>query len=174
MATLPGEKPGTETHVFPFYSNDAGTLLFPVAPSTPLPVTGGGTSTNPSVVTGNGTAGTPDTGVLTIQGITNGTPITVNSDAQKSTTFTPTQVTVPATANGILILAANANRLGASISNPSSVTIYISQAPTGLTTSNGFAVPPGSAYNISSPLYTGALYGIVASSTQVVYVSELT
>lgn len=91
-----------------------------------------------------------------------------------SSTLTATQVTVPATANGILILAANANRLGATISNPGSVPVYIQQGATGVTTSNGFGIPPGASYNIDEPLYTGAIYGIVSTSTQVVTVVELT
>lgn len=92
----------------------------------------------------------------------------------KSTTFTPTQVTVPATANGILIIAANTARLGASITNPGPADVYVQQGATGVTTSNGWAIPAGTAFNIDSPLYTGALYGIVASGTQVVTVGELT
>lgn len=99
---------------------------------------------------------------------------TVVETAPPSTTLTATQVTVPATANGILILAANANRKGATISNPGSVSVYIQQAATGVTTSNGFGIPGGSSYNIDFPIYTGAIYGIVASATQVVTVVELT
>lgn len=99
-------------------------------------------------------------------------PVTVS--AATSTTATATQVTVPATANGILILAANSSRKGATISNPGSVTVYIQQAATGVTTSNGFGIPAGSSYNIDTPLYTGAIYGIVASGTNVVTVVELT
>jgi hypothetical protein len=91
-----------------------------------------------------------------------------------STTFTATQVTVPATANGIAVLAANALRVGAVISNPGPSTVYVHQASTGVTTSNGFGIPGGTSYTIDSPLYTGALYGIVASGTQVVTVSEMT
>lgn len=91
-----------------------------------------------------------------------------------SATATATQVTVPATANGILILAANANRKGAIISNPSTVTVYVQQAATGVTTSNGFGIPPGSSLSIDEPLYTGSIYGIVATSTQVVTVVEFT
>lgn len=98
----------------------------------------------------------------------------VTANPPTSGTFTATQVTVPATANGILVLASNTSRKGATISNPGSVTVYISQASTGLTTSNGFGIPPGSSYNIDSPLYTGAIYGIVSTSTQVVTVVELT
>lgn len=92
----------------------------------------------------------------------------------RSTTFTPTQVTVPATTNGILVLAANTSRLGATVSNNGVVSVYIGSAATGLTTSNGFAIPAGSSYNIDSPLYTGALYGIVSTGTQAVTVVELT
>lgn len=91
-----------------------------------------------------------------------------------SATMTATQVTVPSTANGIVILAANSSRKGATISNPGSVPVYIQQGSTGVTTSNGFAVPAGSSYNIDSPLYTGAIYGIVGTGSQVVTVVELT
>lgn len=91
---------------------------------------------------------------------------------KSSSTLTATQVTVPATADGILILAANAARLGGTISNPSAVTVYVSSAATGLTTSNGYGIPAGGTLNIGSPLYTGALYGIVAAATQVVTAVE--
>ena len=87
MTALPGEVPGTQEPVYLFYSNDAGTLLYPVAPSTPLPVTS-------SAAPGS---------VQAVEGVL-------------STTVTNTQVTVPATANGILLLAANPARLGAIIS----------------------------------------------------------
>lgn len=92
----------------------------------------------------------------------------------KATTLTATQVTVPATTNGIIILAANANRLGATITNDGSTPIYFQQGATGVTTSNGKTLPAGSSYNIDEPLYTGAIYGIVASGTQPVSVVELT
>jgi hypothetical protein len=101
-------------------------------------------------------------------------PFKTTATAPTSTTFTPTQVTVPATANGILVLAANASRLGATITNPGTVTVYLGSAATGLTTGNGFALLGGSSYNIDTPLYTGAIYGIIATSTQVVTVVELT
>lgn len=127
-----------------------------------------------SAVKGEGTAGTAATGVVTVQGIASMTPLLVTNTPTASTTLTSTQVTVPATSNGILILAANANRKGATISNPGSVSVYIQQGSTGVTTSNGFAIPGGSSYNINSPLYTGAIYGIIATGTNVVTVVELT
>lgn len=110
-----------------------------------------------------GTAATP----LRVSG-------TVTEAAPASVTLTASQVTVPATANGIVILAANANRVGATIVNPGTVAVFIQQAATGVTTSNGFGIPGGSSYNIDFPLYTGAISGIVSTSTQVVYVVELT
>lgn len=127
------------------------------------------------VIVGGGTAGTPGGAITTIQGVAGGTPVPVTDTPQTSGTLTATQVTVPATANGILILAANTSRKGATISNPSAtVTVYIQQAATGVTISNGFGIPPGASYNIDAPLYTGAIYGIVSTGTQVVTVVELT
>lgn len=100
------------------------------------------------------------------------TPFVVSGPA--ATTLTATQVTVPATANGILILAANASRKGATVSNAGAVSVFIQQAATGVTVSNGFEIPGGGAYNIDFPNYTGAIYGIVATGTKVVTVVELT
>lgn len=131
-----------------------------------------------SNTTGSGTA----TGAIRVELPTNGTGVVgLNAGAAVigkvsplvSTTFTASQVTVPATTNGILVLASNANRVGATISNPGAVPVYIQQGATGVTTSNGFAIPAGASYNIDSPLYTGAIYGIVATGTQVVTVVEL-
>jgi len=121
----------------------------------------------------NSTNAIPNTMKVNSDGSINTAGTTVITPV-KSTVLTPTQVTVPATTNGILVLAANANRLGATISNPSSVTVYIGSAATGLTVSNGFGIPAGSSYNIDEPLYTGAIYGIIATGTQVVTVVELT
>lgn len=145
MAALPGETPQAQQPVYLFYTNDAGTLLFPVAPSTPLPVTG----------------------TFTPAGTQTVVPVA-------STTATNTQVTVPATANGILILAANSVRLGAIVANPGAVPVYWQEAATGLTTTNGGIIPAGGALVIDGPLYTGAIYGIVATSTQVVSATEFT
>lgn len=129
----------------------------------------------PEMIVFSNDAGT----LLEVVSPANPLPVLVNAGSisitpVKSTTLTPTQVTVPATTNGILILAANANRLGATISNPGTVPVYIQQSATGVTVANGFGIPGGSSYNIDEPLYTGAIYGIVATGTQVVTVVELT
>lgn len=177
--------PSTASQAQIFFTNDAQTLLEVVCPANPLPVdiTAGTVTAD---VTSIATAAPPTysegvaepfsqnlTGDQRVIAKQSGTwTSTVTPVA--SSTFTATQVTVPATANGILILASNASRKGATISNPGTVTVYIQQGSTGVTTSNGFGIPPGSSYNIDSPLYTGALYGIVGTGTQVVTVVELT
>lgn len=145
-------------------------------------------------VTGSKTAGTAAASALLTGGVyntvapapTNGQQVALQLDSagnlktsstvtpQTSATFTPTQVTVPATANGIAVLAANASRKGATVFNPGPSTVYVQQGATGVTTSNGFGIAAGASYNIDAPLYLGALYGIVASGTQIVTVAELT
>lgn len=57
MTTLPGETPGSQEPVYIFYTNDAGTLLYPVAPSTPLPVTGAVSGTVTATVASVGPTG---------------------------------------------------------------------------------------------------------------------
>lgn len=112
------------------------------------------------------TSGIPNTLAIGADG-------SISSGGVASGTMTPTQVTVPATANGILILAANASRVGAQIAT-GSVAVYIQQGATGVTTINGFAIPANTIYTLNSPRYTGAIYGIVASGTSVVSVMEYT
>ena len=103
-----------------------------------------------------------------------GTAIIGKVSPLTSATLGATQVTVPATANGILLRASNAARTGAMISNPGPLTLYISSAATGLTITNGFGIPSGGVFNINSPLYTGAIYGIVSAGTQVATTAEFT
>lgn len=90
-----------------------------------------------------------------------------------STTLTTSQVTISATA--VLILALNASRLGATVVNPAGAANLIIGQTSGVTATTGLIIPPGGAYNIDEPLYTGALYGILASGTgQLVSTAELT
>lgn len=178
--------PGTAPFEAVVFSNDAGTKFEVVSPANPLPTTATITGTITATTEANATAAAPSytegtenplsqnlTGDLRVIAKQSGIWSVTNTPTSSST-LTATQVTVPATANGILILAANASRKGATISNPGTVTVYIQQAATGVTTTNGFGIPPGSSYNIDEPLYTGAFYGIVATGTQVVTVVELT
>lgn len=99
-------------------------------------------------------------------------PLKTTTSATPSTTLTTSQITVSATA--VLILAANTARLGATVANQNTATVYIGQT-SGVTATTGLPVPVGSAYNVDVPLYTGAIYGILASGTgQLVAAAELT
>lgn len=93
----------------------------------------------------------------------------VASDAVPSTTLTSSQVTVAATATSLL--ASNTARVGALIVNNGTVSVFLGQT-SGVTTSNGLELPAKAALSIDSPLYTGALYGIVASGTAAVTIAE--
>lgn len=191
--------PGVAPFAAVVFSNDAGTKFEVVCPADPLPVTGTFTPSGTqdenlkqvngiTVLTGAGATGTGSQRVTVAQDSTTvagssslpagsnviGHVIVDGETPIKSTVLTPTQVTVPATANGILVLAANANRLGAIITNSGSASVFYSSAATGLTITNGGELRAGSALNIDEPLYTGAIYGIVATGTQVVTVVEFT
>lgn len=108
-----------------------------------------------------GVSGTP----LVVSGA-----VTINPSA--SGTATTSQLTVSATA--VLILPANASRLGASIANPAGPnTIYWGQT-SGVTTATGFPIPAGSAYNIDTPNYLGNVYAITTGTGQLSATVELT
>lgn len=93
----------------------------------------------------------------------------VASDAVPSSTLSTSQVTVAATATSIL--AANTDRVGAVIVNNSAVSIFLGQT-SAVTISNGIELPAKASFSIDSPLYTGAVFGIVATSTAGVTVGE--
>ncbi len=90
--------------------------------------------------------------------------------ASQANSHNTDQVTVPATAGGILILPHNGGRVQGTITNPSSsVIVYIGGV--NVTVSNGQALLPGNSYTTYSG---GAWYGIVTSSTQVVSYADET
>lgn len=81
------------------------------------------------------------------------------------------QVTVPATANGIRVIAANAKRRKIKIFNTGNTPVYYYKDNT-ITTSNGTFTPGVAGYPFSTS-YNGDIYAIVSSGTQVVtYLEE--
>lgn len=105
-----------------------------------------------------------------------GTPLAISGavtvSPSASGTATTAQTTVSATA--VLILPANASRLGATVANPAGPnTIYWGQTA-GVTTATGFPIPPGSAYNIDTPNYLGNIYVITSGTGQLSATVELT
>lgn len=75
---------------------------------------------------GAGTAGTPSGGVMSIQGVSGGTPLNVTSDAAS----TGTMSSVAASTSSVQLLAANANRVGAAFFNDSTNTMYLAVSAT--------------------------------------------
>lgn len=78
-------------------------------------------STSPWIVAGGGTVGTPASGVVTIQGITGMTPVVVTTNKATTSAFT----TVAGATSSTAILAANANRMSASIYNATNKNMYV-------------------------------------------------
>lgn len=108
----------------------------------------------------------PITAVLTdergyVIGSSGTTPIPVNPAESGAVNMATAQTTVASTATQIA--AANATRRAVLITNThATVTVYLGSAA--VTTSTGQALPAGASITIP---FTGAVYGIVASSTLV-------
>ena len=86
-------------------------------------------------------------------------------------------ITSPALAvTSFTVLAANANRLGATIYNDSTVTAYIALAPTASLTSFTIPIVPGGYYELPNDgtIFTGLVSGIAASATGNLRVTETT
>lgn len=106
-------------------------------------------------------------------GVTQPVSGTVTSNAQKSATATLSNVA--GSASSVVILAANANRLGATIYNDSTAILYLKFGTTASTTSFTVKLNPDDFYELSGPpLYTGILHGIWGSATGAARVTELT
>lgn len=84
-----------------------------------------------------------------------------------SAAFATGQVTVPATANGILIVAARAGRRAVTIINSGTTIVALGAPATGLTVTNGALLPGAAGASITIPT-AAAVYGIVGTGTQVV------
>lgn len=117
-------------------------------------------STSPWIAAGGGTAGTPATGVITVQGIAGGTAIpvsvsgSVTTTVDKSTTSTTTSV-VGATSNTV-VLASNANRLGATLYNNTSKNMYVKLGTAASTSSFTTVLMKGVFWEVTSD-YTGEI-----------------
>lgn len=130
----------------------------------------GASSSNAEFVQGTGAAGAPLGGVLSIQGVSGGTPLTVTPTPDVGAAALATgQQAITNTVGGTQIVAARTGapgtgRVSVTVINPSTGGIlYLGNS--GLTTTTGVAVAPGSAFTMN---FTGALFGIVATGTQTV------
>lgn len=126
-------------------------------------------------VTGTGSAGSPAAGVITIQGITSGTAVTVTGTIALTKSSTATLSSVSGSASSTSLLASNASRLGATFFNDSSAILWLKLGTTASTTSFTVRLMPNDFWEIPGTyIYTGAIDGIWALSTGAVRITELT
>ena len=125
-------------------------------------------------VTGTGTAGTPATGVVTIQGITGGTAIPVSGSLNIDKSSTGTMTSVAAATSSTTLLASNANRVSASFYNDGSSMLFLALSATAASqTAFTIRVLPNS--YIDLPInYTGQINGIWNGTNGSVRITEWT
>lgn len=125
-------------------------------------------------VTGTGTAGTPATGVVTIQGITGGTAIPVSGTLTVGKSTVGTMTSVAASTSSVTALASNANRVGASFYNDSSSLCFLAfSATTASNTAFSIRLMPNSFTDLSVD-YTGQCNAIWSTATGSLRVTEWT
>ncbi len=116
-------------------------------------------SSGRQVVVGAGTAGTPATGVKTVQGITNGTPLNV----AQITASTATLSNVTSAATSTSILSSNTSRRGFLVVNDANRPMYLKLGTTASTTSYTVLLVAGAFWEMPMPVYTGAITAIWGS-----------
>lgn len=134
----------------------------PVAVGTSAPA-----GTEAGLITRNIPSGTQTvsvTGTATVAGAVTATPVVAATSAVTQVASSATSATV---------LAANANRFGASFYNDSTQTLYLKFGTTASATSYTVKMPPDSYFEVPSR-YTGRIDGIWASANGFAYVTELT
>ncbi|MBA3678576.1 hypothetical protein H0W80_00010 [Candidatus Saccharibacteria bacterium] len=93
--------------------------------------------------------------------------------ATRQTSTSGSPVSVAASATSINLLAANTQRLGASIFNDSTATLYVKMGTTASTTSHTVQLVGGAFYELPEPMYLGIVTGIWASATGSARISEM-
>lgn len=111
-------------------------------------------------------------GSYTDAGTTNPFPVDVRAKAASACS----QASVNDTASNVTLLAANANRLGATIFNDSASDLYVKFGATASTSSFHVKIPGGALYELpTNPRYTGIIDGIwSADSTGAARIGEFT
>jgi hypothetical protein len=126
-------------------------------------------STSPWIVAGGGTAGTPASGVVTVQGISGMTPLSVVADKAATSSVT----SVASSASNVQLLASNANRVFASIYNESSKQVFIKLGTTASNTSYSILLMPNSYWEVPSD-WTGEIDAIWSAANGSARITELT
>lgn len=127
-----------------------------------------------ATVVGSGSAGTPATGVITIQGITGGTPIPVSGSLTVDKSTTGTLTSVAASVTSVSILASNVNRVGAAIYNDGGSMLFLAlSASAASQTAYTIRIMPNSYYDLPVT-YTGAINGIWNGNSGNARITEFT
>jgi len=143
-------------------------------PSGTQPVSGTITAvpSGTTTIAGSGSAGTAASGVVTVQGITNGVALTVDlSDASRKNKGLNTFTTVAPTGVATSVVVANANRASLLIYNAGSVTIYLGQSAS-VTTGNG--IPLLANANLEDTESKDSWYAITSGTTGDLRIVETT
>lgn len=135
-----------------------------VAGSSTLP-TGAATAAKQPAL---GTAGSPSADVISVQGVSGGTPQPVSPQARSAT---PARTFVNASASSVTLLAANASRKSASFFNNSNADLYLLETGGTADTTTGFTTVLRAAggwhelpIGADGSITTGAITGIWASA----------
>ena len=99
-------------------------------------------------------------------------PVVTNVPTKEVRASTPAQSSVAGSASSVSLLASNANRLGATITNDSSATLYVKLGATASTTSYTVKLVQDAYYEVPYG-YTGAIDGIWSSATGNARITEL-
>jgi hypothetical protein len=127
---------------------------------------GGGGGSTPT-----GTAGTPNANVVTVQGITNGTPQRVNGVASPSTNISGTTSATAGTYT--TALAASTTRLGCFLQNTSAGTMYVFVGSGQASIATSHPIGPGGTFSCASgnTILSDALQ-VANSAASAAYVGE--
>lgn len=121
-----------------------------------------------ATVIGSGIAGTPASGVFTVQGISGATAIPTKVASASAANIT----NVAASTSSTLLLAANVNRMGATIFNASTAILYLKFGTGASINSYTTRMSANSYYEVPFN-YSGVLNGAWASTNGYAYVTEL-
>jgi hypothetical protein len=122
-----------------------------------------------ATVVGSGSAGTPAAGVVTVQGIASMTALITAEKRSASSAVT----SVAASATSVNLLASNANRIAAIITNDGSQVCYVKLGTTASNVSYTYRLTANSAVVVDGQ-YTGAIDAIWSNASGNARITELT
>jgi len=134
------------------------------AVSTMIPISGTVTATTTGTqnVAGTGSAGSPATGVVTVQGISNGYALTVSNAL--GSTFTPTATTLGTTGASVLAAGTATTRARVVCNEDSLIVEYIGGSAS-VTSADGIPRQPNTCFDVSKT--TAQIFGVAASGTPI-------